>query len=87
MANHKQAIKRHRQNQKRRARNRAVVSTLRGLVKKARSAIAAGSPGDASVAEASKAFDRAVSKGVLHKRTASRRVSRLAKAANRAKAK
>jgi small subunit ribosomal protein S20 len=87
VANHKQAIKRHRQSQKRRARNRAVVSTLRGLVKKARSAIAAGAPGDKSVAEATQAFDRAVSKGVLHKRTASRRVSRLAKAANRAKAK
>ncbi|MFH1808476.1 MAG: 30S ribosomal protein S20 [Pseudomonadota bacterium] len=87
MANHKQAIKRHKQNETRRVRNRAVVSNLRGLVKKARTSIAAGAPGDKSVTEASQAFDRAVTKGAMHKRTASRRVSRLMKAANRAKSK
>ena len=85
MARHKQALKRHRQNLKRRERNRAVISNLRGIVKKARASIATGKPDEAALKDATMAFDRAVSKGALKKRTASRRISRLARAANRTK--
>jgi len=83
VARHKQAVKRHRQSLKRRLRNRNVISNLRGLVKEARASIAAGKPDDAVIKAATRAFDRAVSKGALKKRTASRRVSRLMRAAGR----
>lgn len=83
MANHKQAIKRHRQNTKRRTRNRAALSHLRTLVKRARASIASGKPDPEVIKAATTAFDRAVTKGVLHKRTASRRVSRMTRAANK----
>ena len=84
MANHKQALKRHKQNIKRRNRNRAIMSRLRGLIKNARASIATGKPDPEVIARATRALDAAVSKGVMHKRTASRRVSRLVKAAARA---
>ena len=84
MANHKQALKRHRQNVNRRVRNRSVQSNLRGLVKQARTAIAAGAPDDKKISDATRAFNRAASKGVLHKRTAARRISRMMRAANKA---
>ncbi len=84
MANHKQAIKRHRQSLKRRDRNRSAKSNLRGLIKQARASIAAGKPNDEFMAKATQALNRAATKGVLHKRTASRRISRLTQAANRA---
>ena len=84
MANIKSQIKRDRQNEKRRMRNKAVRSSLKTESKKARAALANGE-GEAVRAQlstASREFDKAVSKGVLHKRTAARHKSRLAKAAN-----
>ncbi|MBN2360056.1 MAG: 30S ribosomal protein S20 [Deltaproteobacteria bacterium] len=85
MAKHKQALKRHRQSVKREARNRAVKSALRTIVKKARTGLESGKPEATAVEIAKRSIDRAASRGVLHKRTASRRVSRLARALNRAK--
>ena len=84
MANIKSQIKRNRQNERRRERNKAVRSALKTSTKKVRTAVAERD-GEAAVMqarEASRALDKAASKGVLHKRTAARRKSRLAKAAN-----
>lgn len=84
MANHKQAIKRHRQSVKRRNRNRAITTRLRGLIKTARASIATGKPDEALVKAATRALDRAASQGIMHKRTASRRVGRMVQAFKRA---
>ena len=84
MANHASALKRHRQNEKRRLRNRAAKTQLRHVVREARSAITG--PQDAAkqaVARAIRALDKAVTKGVLHRNTASRKIARLARAAGR----
>lgn len=80
MANTHSAVKRNLQSLKRNARNSAVKSTVKTALKKAREAIAKG--GDqaqvkAAVVAATVAFDKAASKGVLHKRNASRHVARL----------
>lgn len=82
MATHVSAIKRAKQNEKRRIRNRHIVSTCRTLVKKVRQAIDAKDAGAATtaLAEAAKALGAAGSKGVLHKNNASRRIGRLAAA-------
>jgi small subunit ribosomal protein S20 len=86
MANHASAEKRNRQRIKRTARNRAVKSAVRTEVKKARAAISS-KPGEAAavVTSAISAFDRAASKGVVHKKAASRAKARLARALHRAK--
>ncbi|MBK8170172.1 MAG: 30S ribosomal protein S20 [Sandaracinaceae bacterium] len=79
MANHPSAEKRNRQNIKRRERNRHVKSTVRGFIKEVREAITAGKKKDAQKAlkEAITRIDQAVSKGVYHRSTGSRYVSRL----------
>jgi small subunit ribosomal protein S20 len=84
VANIKSQIKRNRQNVKAHERNKAVRTSLKTATKKARSAIAAGDAEAASAhaRAASKAYDEAVSKGIVHKRTAARHKSRLVKAAN-----
>jgi len=85
LANTRSAEKRNRQAQQRRTRNVHVRTTVKGAVKKAREVVAKG--GDAvkqAVVEASRALSKAASKGVLHKNAASRRISRLAKAAAKA---
>ena len=86
MANIKSQIKRNRQNEKRHQRNQGVRSSLKTATKKATTAAASGDAEatTASVQEASRAYDKAASKGMLHKRAAARHKSRLAKAANRA---
>ena len=78
MANIKSQIKRNRQNEKARQRNKAVRSELRTREKQA---IAAAESGDGEEAFrlAQKKIDQAVSKGVLSKKTAARKKSRLAK--------
>ncbi|MBF5046344.1 30S ribosomal protein S20 [Aggregicoccus sp. 17bor-14] len=88
MANTKSAEKRNRQALKRRARNTTVRTTVKTAVKQAREAVAAKDPQKLAeaVAAATKQLGKAASKGVMHKRTVSRRISRLAKAANAAKA-
>jgi small subunit ribosomal protein S20 len=81
MANSKSARKRAEKSALQREKNRAARSKMRTLVKKARAAVAAGDAGSASVATAVSGLDAAASKGLIHKNTAARTKSRLAKAA------
>jgi small subunit ribosomal protein S20 len=80
MANHKSAEKRIRQTVKRTAMNRARRSRVRTFVKKLETAIASGDKAAAESAfrVAQPELHRAISKGVLHKNTVSRKLSRLA---------
>jgi small subunit ribosomal protein S20 len=84
MANHKSALKRIRQNAKRREYNRAFRSRARTLVKTAKTAIEGGEAPSAEEATrlAVQDLDKAASKGVIHKRNAARRKSRLMKQLN-----
>ena len=77
MANTKSAVKRIRTNENRRVRNRAVRSQLRSAVKEARAA--QGAEQKTSIAEAIRALDKAVTKGVIHRNTAARKKSALAR--------
>lgn len=82
MANSPQAKKRIRQAEKRTAVNKDRVSRIRTFVKKLEMAITAGNKGAAEVAfaDAQPEIARGVTKGVIHKNTASRKISRLAAA-------
>lgn len=82
MANHKSALKRYRQSEKRRTHNRVYRNRVRTLVKKARTTIQSG--GDLTVARevartAIRDLDMAASRGTIHPRNAARRKSRLMK--------
>ena len=81
MATHKSAIKRARQSEQRRQRNRAVKTRVRSVVKEVRVALEKKSVEEAQAAlqEAIPVVDRAASKGALHHRTAARKISRLSK--------
>lgn len=81
MANIKSQIKRNKQNEKRRLRNRVVRGRARTFVTKARTAITTGEKetAEAKVREAIVALDKAAEKGVIHKNNAARRKSRLMK--------
>jgi small subunit ribosomal protein S20 len=80
VANHASAEKRNRQRITRTNRNRAVTSAVRTFVKKVRAAVAAKDKGAATTAliEATKKLDQASTKGVVHRRNASRTIGRLA---------
>ncbi len=84
MANHKSAIKRHKQNEKRRIRNASVKTSVKSSIKKVREAITNSDATEAksSLATAVSKLDGAVTKGVLHRNNASRKVSRLTTAVN-----
>lgn len=83
MANHKSAEKRHKQSLVRRQRNRLVKTTVRTAVKKARAAIVeASAEKGARIVQAERELAKAAAKGVLHKKTAARLISRLAKQAS-----
>ena len=80
MANTKSAMKRMRQNERRRLRNRTLRSRIRSAVKTAVAAVAAKAPtAGASVHEAIRILDKAVTKGVMHRNTAARKKSVLAR--------
>ncbi len=81
MANIKSQIKRNKQNEKRRLRNRVVRGTSRAAVKDARLALEGENldASQAAVMEAISALDTAAGKGVIHKNNAARRKSRLMK--------
>lgn len=80
MANTKSALKRIRQNEVRRTRNRMVRSKIRTTVKSARTALAeTGGDSRAAVLSAIRALDKAVTKGVVHRNTAARKKSALAR--------
>ena len=84
LAKHKSAKKRARQNLERRTRNRQIRSRLKTAVKDARTALAGtdGTAAAAAVHSAEREIRKAASKGVLSKKQASRRVSRLARRAH-----
>jgi small subunit ribosomal protein S20 len=80
MANIKSQIKRNRQNLVRNERNKAVRSELKTRIKRTLAAAEAGDENAAELyREAQKKIDMAVSKGVLDKKTAARRKSRMAR--------
>jgi small subunit ribosomal protein S20 len=80
MANIKSQIKRNKQNEVRRVRNKAVRSEIRTRVKNAESAAAEGAEASAEALRmAVKRIDKAASKGVIHKNQAANRKSRLMK--------
>lgn len=84
MAIHPSALKRARQNLKRRERNRKVRSTLRTLEKSARASITErdGEKATELVKTVCRAYDKAVSKNVLHINCAARHKARIAKVYN-----
>jgi small subunit ribosomal protein S20 len=84
MANIKSAKKRIRVIETKTLRNKMIKSRLKTLVKKVESAVNAGDKAAATAAlqEATVAIDQAASKGILHKNTAARKVSKLTKAVN-----
>ena len=79
MANHSAAIKYARQSKKRRTRNQLVISSLKTLVKKMYAALDARKTDEANslLVQTRSRLDRAVVKGIVHRNTASRRISRL----------
>ena len=80
MANTSSALKRMRQSERRRLRNRAVRSRVRTAVKTARTALGTTGPeARAAVGDAIRALDKAVTKGVIHRNTAARKKSALAR--------
>jgi len=85
LATHKSAMKRDRQSKVRRQRNRKVRSKVRTSTKNVISAVESGDSESASsqLRDATKVISKAASKGVLKKKTASRKVSRLAKHVNK----
>lgn len=88
MANHKSAIKRHKQSIKRAARNRTVKTRIKNVVKTVRAAIKSDDKDTATqlLTTATSALDKAAGKGVIHWKKAARKISRLTKALNAAKA-
>ncbi len=85
MAKISSAAKRHKQSLVRRTRNRHIRATVRSVVKKVQTAIEESAANTPEVlSEAVSKIAGAASKGVLHKKTASRKISRLAKAAHKA---
>ena len=81
MANIKSAIKRIRSNRRKQVRNQTVRTQARSAVREARAAIGSENPEQTAKATqaAYSALDRAAQKGVIHKRNAARRKSRLMK--------
>lgn len=83
MANHKSALKRAGQNERRRLRNKAVTTRVKNVVKDVRSAVEQNAEDAAERLNAAKSvIDNAAKKGVLHKKTASRKISRLSHQVN-----
>lgn len=78
------AIKRARQAEKRNLRNTAVRSAVKTIIKKVESAISSGNKEDAgkTLIDVIRTLDKAASKGVIHKNTASRNISRLTRKVN-----
>ena len=79
MATHKSAIKRQKQAEKKHLINKSVKSALKTLAKKVEQAASAKNSDAAKEAltKAMKAYDKAASQGIVHKSTASRKISRL----------
>jgi len=84
LANHKSALKRARQNEIRRMRNKSVKTRVKSIVKDVRLSVSENSKEAAlkKLEIAKTNIDRAAQKGVIHKKTASRKISRLSKLVN-----
>ncbi len=81
MANIRSQIKRNRQNEKRRVRNKSVRSEMRTRSKRAVEAIESGDGSGEALRLAIKRIDKAAAKGIIHKNQAANRKSRLMKRA------
>ena len=82
MANIKSQIKRNRQNEKRRARNKAIRSEVNSRVKNTLKSAELGESDEEELRIAIKKIDKAARKNILHKNTAARKKSRLTKRYN-----
>ena len=84
MANHKSAIKRAKQNELRRIRNRSVKTRVKSVTKTVEAAVAEKNGDSAAIAlkAAASVIHKAAKKGVIHKNTAARKVSRLTRMVN-----
>lgn len=84
MAIHKSALKRARQNETRRLRNKAAKTRIKKVVKDVRLSVGTASNEIArdKLNNARSAIDKAAKKGVIHKNTAARKISRLSKLVN-----
>lgn len=89
MATHLSAIKRARQNEKRRLRNLHIKSTVKTSIKKVKMALEKSDFDTAqkALSKAVSLIQKACTKGVFHKRTAARKISRLMRAYNAIKQK
>jgi small subunit ribosomal protein S20 len=85
VANHKSAEKRNRQSQDRRLRNRINKSQMKNAIRKVNEAVTAGSGDDAkeALAQAIPMIAKTASKGTIHKKAASRKISRLTRSVNK----
>jgi small subunit ribosomal protein S20 len=85
VANHPSALKRQRQSEKRRARNKNTRSAVKTKIRAVREAVSSKDVAKARerLAGAIRLIDRAVTRGTFHRRTASRKISRLTKLVNR----
>jgi small subunit ribosomal protein S20 len=88
LANHKSALKRHRQSLVARARNRSAKTQVKNVIKAVRAAIDLKDAAAAKLAlqEATAVLDSAASKKIVHWKTAARKVSRLNLAVNKIEA-
>ena len=88
MANHKSALKRDRQSKVRRMRNRVNKTKMKTVVSAVEQAVEVGSEEQAREAlqKAASVIQKTASKGSIHKKTASRKVSRLTKQVNKMQA-
>jgi small subunit ribosomal protein S20 len=84
LANHKSAFKRARQSEVRRIRNKSTKTRMKNIVKDVRLAVSEKSKESAltKLDTAKSIIDNAEKKGVIHKKTASRKISRLSKIVN-----
>lgn len=82
MPHHKDAIKRLRQNEKRRAHNRHYRSRMRNMIKRVRTAVADNNVdlAQSELKTAMSIIHRTASKGIIHRNQAARKISRLNKA-------
>ncbi len=87
MANVKSAEKRNKQNKKRNVRNRVAKSIMKTALKTLKDAVSAGKTDPETLKNAQKTIAQTARKGVIHKKTASRYVSRMASLVNKSASK
>jgi len=85
LANHKSALKRARQNDIKRLKNMGYKTRSKNVIKEVRADIAekAGDKAANNLKKATSVIQKSVSKGAIHRKTASRKISRLARQVNR----